>query len=51
MASFFGFTKDEVRMLAERHDMDFADLEKWYDGLPDWRRAVDVQSQLRDAGR
>ena len=32
MASFFGFTKDEVRMLAERHDMDFADLEKWYDG-------------------
>lgn len=32
MASFFGFTKDEVRMLADRHGMDFDDLTKWYDG-------------------
>ncbi len=32
MARFFGFTKDEVRMLAERHGMDFDILEKWYDG-------------------
>ena len=32
MSHFFGFTKDEVRMLAERHGMDFGELEKWYDG-------------------
>ena len=32
MASYFGFTKDEVRALANRHGMDFDDLEKWYDG-------------------
>ncbi len=32
MGGFFGFTKDEVRMLAERHRMDFDELEKWYDG-------------------
>ena len=32
MASFFGFTKDEVRTLAARHQMDFAELEAWYDG-------------------
>ena len=32
MASFFGFTKDEVRELATRHSMDFSELEKWYDG-------------------
>ena len=32
MAPFFGFTKDEVRALAEKHQMDFDDLEKWYDG-------------------
>ncbi|MBO4744369.1 MAG: AAA family ATPase [Bacteroidales bacterium] len=32
MASYFGFTKDEVRMLVERHRMDFDELEKWYDG-------------------
>jgi len=32
MDSYFGFTKDEVRMLAERHGMDFDELEKWYDG-------------------
>ncbi len=32
MASFFGFTKEEVRQLAEKHSMDFGELEKWYDG-------------------
>ncbi|MBQ8064378.1 MAG: AAA family ATPase [Prevotella sp.] len=31
-ARYFGFTKDEVRALAEKHGMDFDDLEKWYDG-------------------
>ena len=32
MAPYFGFTKDEVKLLAERHRMDFDELEKWYDG-------------------
>lgn len=32
MARFFGFTKEEVRALAEKHDMDFDEMEKWYDG-------------------
>ena len=32
MGTFFGFTKDEVRGLAANHDMDFDELEKWYDG-------------------
>ena len=32
MAHFFGFTKDEVKVLAERHGMEFDELEKWYDG-------------------
>lgn len=32
MGSFFGFTKDEVKMLAERHGVDFDELEAWYDG-------------------
>ena len=32
MARFFGFTKDEVRVLSERHGMDFEELERWYDG-------------------
>ena len=32
MAKFFCFTKDEVRALAEKHGMDFDELEKWYDG-------------------
>ena len=32
MGKFFGFTKDEVRVLAEKYDMDFDELEKWYDG-------------------
>jgi len=32
MGKFFGFTKDEVRSLAEKYDMDYDELEKWYDG-------------------
>ncbi|MBQ9356740.1 MAG: AAA family ATPase [Prevotella sp.] len=32
MASFFGFTHDEVLALAQKHGMDFSELEKWYDG-------------------
>ena len=32
MARYFGFTKDEVRALAEKFDVDFDELEKWYDG-------------------
>ena len=32
MAPYFGFTKDEVKALAERHHLDFDELEKWYDG-------------------
>ena len=32
MAQFFGFTKDEVKALAEKHQMDFDELVKWYDG-------------------
>ncbi len=32
MAGAFGFTKDEVKALAEKHGMDFDELEKWYDG-------------------
>ncbi len=32
MASYFGFTKNEARALAEKHDVDFDELVKWYDG-------------------
>lgn len=32
MAHFFGFTKNEVQVLAEKYDMDFDELVKWYDG-------------------
>ena len=32
MSQYFGFTKDEVRLLAQKYDMDFSELEKWYDG-------------------
>ena len=32
MAQYFGFTKEEVRTLAEKHGMDFDELVKWYDG-------------------
>ena len=32
MAPYFGFTKGEVRVLAEKYGMDFNELVKWYDG-------------------
>ena len=32
MGPYFGFTKEEVKVLAQRHNMDFDELEKWYDG-------------------
>ena len=32
MAGFFGFTKDEVRALAAKYQMDYDELAKWYDG-------------------
>ena len=32
LAGYFGFTKNEVKMLAEKYAMDFDELEKWYDG-------------------
>ena len=32
MGQYFGFTKDEVKMLAGKYGMDFDELEKWYDG-------------------
>lgn len=32
MARFFGFTKEEVKALAEKHGSDISELEKWYDG-------------------
>jgi hypothetical protein len=32
LAPFFGFTKDEVKRLSLKYNMDFDELEKWYDG-------------------
>ena len=32
LASYYGFTKEEVRALVGRFGMDFDELEKWYDG-------------------
>ena len=32
LARYFGFTKAEVKMLCEKHNMPFEDLERWYDG-------------------
>ena len=32
MASFMGFTEDEVRSLAKKSGMDFGELKRWYDG-------------------
>ena len=32
MAGYFGFTKEETKVLAQKHGMDFDELEKWYDG-------------------
>ena len=32
LESFYGFTKDEVKGLCEKHGMDFGEMAKWYDG-------------------
>lgn len=32
LSGFFGFTKEEVRVLSQKYSMDFDELEKWYDG-------------------
>ena len=32
LSQYYGFTKDEVRALAEKYGMDFDELVKWYDG-------------------
>ena len=32
MSQFFGFTKNEVKSLAEKHQMEFEELLQWYDG-------------------
>lgn len=55
MASCFGFTKEEVKVLAERHHMDFDELEKWYDGyqIGDEQSIFNPNSVMQavDAGR
>ena len=55
MASYFGFTKDEVKALAEKHRMDFDELEKWYDGyqIGDEHSIFNPNSVMQaiDAGR
>ena len=32
MGAFFGFTKAETETLARKHNMEFCELEQWYDG-------------------
>ena len=32
MAGYFGFRSKEVKLLAQKFDMDYEELEKWYDG-------------------
>lgn len=32
MAQYFGFTKDEVRLLTLKYGLDYDEFEKWYDG-------------------
>ncbi|MCF0202754.1 MAG: AAA family ATPase, partial [Bacteroidaceae bacterium] len=32
LPQYFGFTKTEVKALCDEHNMDFSELEKWYDG-------------------
>jgi hypothetical protein len=55
MASFFGFTKEEVKTLAEKHNADFDELEKWYDGyqIGDEKSIFNPNSVMQavDAGR
>ena len=55
MAQYFGFTKEEVKALACKYDMDYADLEKWYDGyqIGDEQSIFNPNSVMQavDAGR
>ena len=53
MAPFFGFTKEEVKSLAEKHDMDFDELEKWYDGyqIGDEQSMFNPNSVMQAIGR
>ena len=55
MASYFGFTKEEVKTLAEKHHSDFDELEKWYDGyqIGDEHSVFNPNSVMQaiDAGR
>ena len=32
LAAFFGFTENEVQVLCSQNDIDFPELQKWYDG-------------------
>lgn len=32
LAGFIGFTPDEVKILCQRHDMNYEDMKGWYDG-------------------
>ena len=55
MSSYFGFRKDEVRELSKKYDMDFDELEKWYDGyqIGDEQSMFNPNSVMQaiDAGR
>ena len=55
MAPFFGFTKDEVKALAEKYHLDYDELEKWYDGyqIGDEQSIFNPNSVMQavDAGR
>ena len=39
LASFFGFTREEVKVLCDKHGMAFEDMVKWYDGYNIGRQA------------
>lgn len=32
LASYVGFTEDEVHTLCERYEQDFEEVKRWYDG-------------------
>ena len=32
LGEYFGFTEEEVRQQCEKHGMEYAELERWYDG-------------------
>ena len=32
LASYIGFTEEEVKQLCETYDQDFAEVRRWYDG-------------------